>query len=91
MCVCVYVSNRKASWPCSPGPCLDFPDGSMVKNPPDNAGDIRDVGSIPESGTSPGGVHGNPLQYSCLDSLADRGAWQATVLGVAELDITEVT
>ena len=63
----------------------------VVKNPPDNAGDIRDVGSIPESGTSPGGVHGNPLQYYCLDSLPDRGAWQATVLGVAELDITEVT
>ena len=38
----------------------------VVKDPPANAGDIRDVGSIPESGRSPGGGHGNPLQYSCL-------------------------
>ena len=37
------------------------------------------MGSIPESGRSPGGVHGNPLQYSCLENPMDRGAWQATV------------
>ena len=46
----------------------------MVKNLPVNAGDIRDVGSIPGSGRSPGGGHGNPLQYSCLENPMDRGA-----------------
>ena len=44
-----------------------------------DAGDIKDVGSIPELGRSPGGGHGNPLQYSCLESPMDREAWQATV------------
>ena len=61
----------------------------MVKNPPINAGDIRDMGSIPGSGRSPGGGHGNPLQYSYLENLLDRGAWQATVCRVAESDTTE--
>ena len=51
----------------------------MVKNPPANAGGIRDAGSIPRSGGFPGGGHGNPLQYSCLENLMDRGVWQATV------------
>ena len=55
-----------------------------VKNSPSNAGDIRDAGSIPGSGRSPGGGHGNPLQYSCLEHPKDRGAWRATVHGVAE-------
>ena len=45
----------------------------VVKNPPANAGDIRDVGSVPGLGRSPGGGHGNPLQYSCLENLKDRG------------------
>ena len=63
----------------------------MFKNPPANAGDIRDVGSIPGSGSSPGGGHGNPLQYSCLENLMDRGAWRATVHRDAELDTTEAT
>ena len=63
----------------------------MFKNPPANAGDIRDVGSILGSGRSPGGVHGNPLQYSCLGNLMDRGAWRATVHRDAELDTTEAT
>ena len=49
-----------------------------------SAGDIRDVGSIPESGRSPGGGNGNPLQYSCLENSMDRGAWWATVHGVAK-------
>ena len=51
----------------------------VVKNPPENGGDIRDAGSIPESGGSPGEGHGNPLQYSCLGNSMDRGAWWATV------------
>ena len=50
-----------------------------VKNPPVSAGDIRDVGSIPGSGRSPGGGHGNPLQYSCLEIPMDTGAWWAAV------------
>ena len=50
----------------------------MVKNPPANAGDIRDEGSTPGLGRSPGGGHGNPLQYSCLENPMDRGAWRVT-------------
>ena len=52
----------------------------MVKNPSANAGD---PGLIPGLGRSPGGGHGNPLQYSCLGNPMDRRAWQATVHGVA--------
>ena len=63
-----------------------------VKNMPANAGDIRDAGSIPGSGRSPGGGHVFPLKHSCLENLKDRGAWQATVhWGRKELDTTEVT
>ena len=51
----------------------------MVKNPPANAADVRDMGSIPGSGRSPGGGYGNPLQYSCLENSRDRGAWWAMV------------
>ena len=61
----------------------------MVKNPPANAGDERDMGSIPRMGRCPGGGHGNPLQYSCLENPKDRGAWRATVHRVAELDTTK--
>ena len=46
----------------------------MVKNPPANAGEVRDAGSIPGSGRSFGGGHGSPLQYSCLENPTDRGA-----------------
>ena len=56
----------------------------MVKNPPANAGDVRDTGSIPGLGRSPGGGHGNPLQYFCLENPMERGAWWATVRGVAK-------
>ena len=63
----------------------------MIKNLPAKAGDVRDVGSIPGSGRPPGGGHGNPLQYSCLETPLDRGAWWATLSSVAELDTTEVT
>ena len=63
----------------------------MVKNPPGNAGDTRDAGSVPGSGRSPEGGHSNPLQYSCQENPMDRGAWGAIVRGVPELDLTEVT
>ena len=65
----------------------------MVKNPPANAGDIRDMGSIPGSGRSPGEGHGNPLQYSCLENPMDRGVWWATVprLRVTGSDTTQAT
>ena len=56
----------------------------LVKNPSADAGNIRDVGSIPWSGRSPGGGHGNPLQYSCPENPMDRRAWQATVHWVAK-------
>ena len=56
----------------------------MVKNPSANVGDRRDAVSVPGLGRSPGGGHGNPLQYSCLENPMDRGAWQATVHGVTE-------
>ena len=56
----------------------------MVKNPLANAGDIKDVGSIPGSGRSPGEGNGNPLQYSCLENPMDREAWWAIVHGVAK-------
>ena len=56
----------------------------MEKNPPANAGDIRDAGSIPELGRSPGGGNDYPLQYSCLENPIGRGAWQAMVHSIAE-------
>ena len=56
----------------------------MVKNPPASAEDVRDKGSIPGSGKSPGGGHGNPLQYFCLENPMDGGAWWAIVHGVTE-------
>ena len=59
----------------------------MVKNLPANADDVRDRSSVPESGRSPGGGNGNTLQYSCLENPIDRGAWWATVHGVAKSGI----
>ena len=58
-----------------------FPGGSVVKNLPVNAGDS---GLVPGSGRSSGGGNGSPLQYSCLENLIDKGAWWATVHGVAK-------
>ena len=55
-----------------------------VKNLPISAGDLRDKGSVAESGRSPGGGNGKPLQYSCLEIPKDRGAWWATVHGVIQ-------
>ena len=63
----------------------------VVKNPPANAGDVRDRGSIPGLGRSPGGGHGNPLQYSCLENPMDRGDWQTTVHRFAKSQTTEAT
>ena len=56
----------------------------VIKNLPALQGNVRDMGSIPGSGRSPGGGHDNPLQYSCLDNPVDRGVWWATVHGVAK-------
>ena len=67
---------------------MGFSGGSEGKECACKAGDTD---SIPASGRSPVGGNVNPLQYSCLEKLIDRGAWEATVHGVAELDTTEVT
>ena len=76
---------------CFPGPHSmgGFPGGLVVKKLPANARDVRDTGLIRGSGRFPGGGHGNPLQYSCLENHMDRRAW----LGLAhkESDTTEVT
>ena len=64
----------------------------MVKNSPANVGDVKDVGLILGSGRAPGGEHGNPLQYSCLENPVDRGAWWTMVHSIKnESDMTEVT
>ena len=62
-----------------------------IKNPPANAGDVRDMSSIPESGRSLGRGHGNPLQLSCLENLMDRGVWWTAIHRVWEPDTMEVT
>ena len=66
-----------------------FPGGTVVKNPPANAGDARDAASISGSGRCPGGGHSNPLQCSCLGNSMDRRTWRAMVHGVRESDTTE--
>ena len=67
--------HAKLLQPCGSG----FLDGSVVKNPPANAGGSSDMGSIPGLGRSPGEGNGNPLHYSCLENSMDGGAWWATV------------
>ena len=69
-----WVSSLSISYP----PCMGFPGGSLVKNPPADAEPAGDTGSIPGWGRSPGGGNGNPLRYSCLENSVDRGAWWAT-------------
>ena len=66
-----------------------FPSGAVVKNLCASAGEARDEGLIPRSARSPAVGNSNPLQYSCLENSIDRGAWRATVHGVAELDTAE--
>ena len=65
---------------------MGLPRSTVVKNPPANAGDTKDAGSISGLGKSPGGGNGNLLQYSCLENPMDKGAWQATVYGVARVE-----
>ena len=67
-----------------PKPQLGFRDGSVIKDPPSNAGDS---GSMPASGRSPGGGNGNPRQYSYLENPTDRGAWLQS-MGLKESDRT---
>ena len=63
---------------------MGFPSGSVPKSLPANAGDARDMVSIPGSGRSPGVGNGNPLQYSCLENPMDRGAWCTIVHAAAK-------
>ena len=81
---CVLLAMRSGNTPFQKQ-CGGFLGGSVVKNPPANVGD---VGSIPGSGRSPEEGNGNPLQYSWLGNPMDKGAWRATVSGVAESDMT---
>ena len=68
--------------------CSGLPGGSLVKVLACSAGDTGDVGSIPGSESSPVKGNGNPLQYSCLGNPTDRGAWQTTVYGIEQSDMT---
>ena len=88
VCVCVYtyilLSNYQVSYIHIHTYIWVSQVAIVVKNPPAKAGDTRDPSTIPWSGRSPGGGHGYPLQYSCLENPIDRGAWQATVNGVTQ-------
>ena len=77
--LCLQLSNEHNT--ASPLHTKGFPNGSGVKTPPADTGD---TGSIPGSGRSPGGEHGYPLQYSCLENPMDRGTWWATFQRVAK-------
>ena len=68
----------------SPTGFQGFPDGAVVKNLPDNAGDMRHMGSVPRSGRSPRVGNGNLIQYSCLENSMKKGAWQTAVHGIAK-------
>ena len=68
-------------------PMLELPWWFSGKDSTCSAGDTEEPGLIPGSGRTPGGRHGNPFQYSCLENLMDRGAWQVTVHRVAKSQI----
>ena len=70
------------------GSSWGFPSGSVIENPPANAGDIRDAGSVLGLGRFPAGGHGNPLQYSCLEKPMDRAACRLQSRGLQESDMT---
>ena len=70
---------------------MGFPGARVVKSPPTNAGDRREVGLVPGSGRSPGAGNDNPVQYSCLENQMDRETWWATVHQVTDLDTTDQT
>ena len=76
--VCVYIYTQTHIY------IYGFPCGSVIKNPPANAGDTGVEGLIPGSERSPGEGNGNPVQYSYLENPVDRGPWWATVHGVAK-------
>ena len=78
------IRNFKNSHLKKLGEVWGFPGGVSGKEPPTNAGDIRDAGLIPGWARVPGGGHGNPLEYSCLENPTDRGARWATVHRVAQ-------
>ena len=78
VCVCVYIYTHIYAVYASQVVLV-------LKNPPANAEDLRDTGLIPGLGRSPGGGHGNPLQYSCPENPVDRGFLQATVYGIARV------
>ena len=72
-------------------PYKGFPDVNSGKEPAQTTDDVRDVGSVPGSERSPGGGHGHPIQYSCLENPMDRGAWRGTVHRVAKVEHDLVT
>ena len=75
---------KKTTYLGTTGNIMGFPGDTVVKSPPADAGDAGDLDLIPGSGRSPGRRNGNPLLYSCLNNPMDRGAWWATVHGVAQ-------
>ena len=79
-----HTSNQETQIPASMGTVRAPQVALVVKNPPGNARDIRYAGSMPGLGKSPEGGHSNPLQYSCLETPKDGGAWRATVCRVAK-------
>ena len=78
------VKDREASVSAVLGVTRDSQVALVVRHPLANAGGVGDLGLISGLGRSPGGGHGNPLQYSCLENPMDRGAWQATIHSVAK-------
>ena len=86
MYVYIYIHTHTYKYVCFPGVV-----SGKKKNLPASAADVRDMGSIPGLGRSPGGGHGNPLQHSCLENPMQRGAWQTAVHRIAESDKTEIT